>query len=48
MMTMRGIYVAAAHNKLIQLVIIAVIIDTLFGVLRAIKDHNFNGCFGNP
>lgn len=46
MMTMRGIYVAAAHNKLIQLVIIAVIIDTLFGVLRAIKDHNFNSCFG--
>lgn len=46
MMTMRGIYVAAAHNKLIQLVIIAVIIDTLFGVLRAIKEHNFNSCFG--
>lgn len=46
MMTMRGIYVAAAHNKLIQLVIIAVIIDTLFGVLRAIKGHNFNSCFG--
>lgn len=46
MMIMRGIYVAAAHNKLIQLVIIAVIIDTLFGVLRAIKEHNFNSCFG--
>ncbi len=46
MMTMREIYVAAAHNKLIQLVIIAVIIDTLFGVLRAIKEHNFNSCFG--
>lgn len=27
----------ALHNKLIQLVIIAVIIDTFFGVLRAIK-----------
>ena len=46
MMTMREIYVAAAHNKLIQLVIIAVIIDTRFGVLRAIKEHNFNSCFG--
>lgn len=45
-MTMREIYVAAAHNKLIQLVIIAVIIDTIFGVLRAIKEHNFNSCFG--
>ena len=46
MMTMREIYIAAAHNKLIQLVIIAVIIDTIFGVLRAIKEHNFNSCFG--
>lgn len=46
MMTMRGIYVAAAHNKLIQLVIIAVIIDTIFGVLRAFKEHKFNSCFG--
>ena len=46
MMTMRGIYVAAAHNKLIQLVIIAVIIDTIFGVLRAVKEHKFNSCFG--
>lgn len=46
MMTMREIYIAAAHNKLIQLVIIAVIIDTIFGILRAIKEHNFNSCFG--
>lgn len=46
MMTMREIYVAAAHNKLIQLVIIAVIIDTIFGVLRAVKEHKFNSCFG--
>lgn len=37
---------AAAHNKLIQLVIIAVIIDTIFGVLRAIKERKFNSCFG--
>jgi toxin secretion/phage lysis holin len=46
MMTMREIYIAAAHNKLIQLVIIAVIIDTIFGVLRAVKEHKFNSCFG--
>lgn len=43
---MREIYIAAAHNKLIQLVIIAVIIDTIFGVLRAVKEHKFNSCFG--
>lgn len=36
----------ALHNKLIQLVIIAVIIDTFFGVLRAIKYHKFNSGFG--
>ena len=46
MMTMREIYVAAVHNKLIQLVIIAIVIDTIFGVLRAIKEHNLNSCFG--
>lgn len=37
---------AATHNKLIQLVIIAVVVDTIFGVLRAVKEHKFNSCFG--
>ena len=46
MVTLKTIYMAAAHSKLIQLVIIAVIIDTIFGVLRAIKEHEFNSCFG--
>lgn len=46
MVTLKTIYMAAAHSKLIQLVIIAVIIDTIFGVLRAIKEHKFNSCFG--
>lgn len=36
----------AAHDKLLQLVIIAIITDTIFGILRAIKDRNFNSCFG--
>lgn len=36
----------ALHDKLIQLVIIAVIIDTFFGALRAIKYHKFNSGFG--
>ena len=46
MITLKAIYMAAAHDKLIQLVIIAVIIDTIFGVLRAIKERKFNSCFG--
>ena len=47
MITLKYMYVEAAHNKLIQLVIIAVIIDTIFGILRAIKERDFNSCFGN-
>lgn len=39
-------YAEAAHDKLLQLVIIAIITDTIFGILRAIKDRNFNSCFG--
>lgn len=46
MQTLREIYIAAAHSRIIQLVIIAVVIDTAFGILRAIKDRNFNSCFG--
>lgn len=46
MITFKTIYIAAAHNKLIQLVIIAVVVDTIFGVLRAVKEHKFNSCFG--
>lgn len=46
MITLKYIYVEAAHNKLIQLVIIAIITDTVFGMLRAIKEHDFNSCFG--
>jgi toxin secretion/phage lysis holin len=46
MTTLTEICTTALHNKLIQLVIIAVIIDTFFGVLRAIKYHKFNSGFG--
>lgn len=34
------------HNRIIQLVAIAVIFDTVFGVIRAIKERKFNSCFG--
>ena len=46
MITLKYMYAEAAHDKLLQLVIIAIITDTVFGMLRAIKDHDFNSCFG--
>lgn len=46
MITLRYMYAEAAYDKLLQLVIIAIITDTIFGILRAIKDRNFNSCFG--
>lgn len=35
-----------ANNLIIQLVIVAVVMDTMFGVIRAIKERMFNSCFG--
>lgn len=46
MITLKYMYAEAAHDKLIQLVIIAIITDTVFGILRAIKERDFNSCFG--
>ena len=40
------IYANAAGNTFLQLVLIAVVIDTIFGVLRAIKERRFNSNFG--
>lgn len=37
---------AATQNKIIQLVILAIVFDTIFGVLRAIKERKFNSCAG--
>ena len=36
----------AAHNKIIELVVLAVVFDTIFGVLRAAKEKKFNSCAG--
>ena len=33
-------------NPILQLVCIATVVDTIFGVLRAIKQHKFNSSFG--
>lgn len=44
--TLFEIFETAAHNPLLQLVAIAVVFDTIFGVIRAIRDHKFNSCVG--
>lgn len=35
-----------ANNMMIQLIIIAIVMDTIFGIIRAVKEHRFNSCFG--
>lgn len=37
---------AAAANPMPQLVVLAIVFDTIFGVIRAIKEHKFNSCVG--
>ena len=37
---------AAAANPMLQLVVLAIVFDTIFGVFRAIKEHKFNSCVG--
>lgn len=36
----------AAHNRIISLVAVAIVFDTVFGVLRAVKEKKFNSCAG--
>lgn len=36
----------AIHNKMIELVIVCVVVDTVFGLLRAAKERKFNSNFG--
>lgn len=45
-MTVTEFINAAAHNRIMQLVILAIVFDTIFGVLRAIKEKRFNSCAG--
>lgn len=35
-----------AHNNLVQAVSLCVILDTILGCLRAVKEHTFNSSFG--
>ena len=34
----------AANNKVIELVVLAIVFDTIFGVLRAVREKRFNSC----
>lgn len=46
---MEKIYTVLAeilNSRVIQVVMIAVVFDTIFGVIRAVKEHKFNSCFG--
>ena len=46
---MEKIYTVLAeilNNRVIQIVMIAVVFDTIFGVIRAVREHKFNSCFG--
>ena len=45
-MTLMEFLDAAAHNRIIQIVVLAIVCDTIFGVLRAVKERKFNSCAG--
>jgi toxin secretion/phage lysis holin len=36
----------AAQNRIIELVVLAIVFDTIFGVLRAVREKKFNSCAG--
>jgi len=36
----------AAGNKMIEMVVLAIVFDTVFGVLRAAREKKFNSCAG--
>ena len=37
---------ALASNAVFKLVLLAIVMDTIFGLLRAVKERVFNSCFG--
>lgn len=46
MTTLKMIFMDAAHDRIFRLVILMVVCDTFFGVLRALKEHKFNSSIG--
>ena len=43
---LHNIFIGAADNVFIRLVLLAIVGDTIFGVLRALKEKKFNSNFG--
>lgn len=43
---MERIVTLLASNSFVKILLIAVALDTILGVLRAIKEHKFNSCVG--
>lgn len=43
---LKSIIAALAHNTIVQLVVIAIVMDTIFGVGRAVKQRCFNSSVG--
>ena len=39
-------FMTTASNKIMEIVVICIVMDTIFGVLRAIKEKKFNSNFG--
>ena len=39
-------FTATASDKIMEIVVICIVMDTIFGVLRAIKEKKFNSNFG--
>lgn len=44
--TLHNIFIGASENVFIRLVLLAIVGDTIFGVLRAAKEKKFNSNFG--
>lgn len=46
METVNKIFLALAHNAIVRLVVVAVVMDSIFGIGRAIREHKFNSSVG--
>ena len=43
---MKQYYDIMVHNKGVQLLVIFIVLDVIFGILRAIKERKINSCIG--
>ena len=40
------IFMEMAASKVIEIVVLLIVLDTIFGVIRAVKEHSFNSSVG--